>query len=263
MTLVDSRDGRPLRIAVLGLGEAGGSISSGLVAAGADVRGYDPRVAPPAGVSARVSDADAVHDADLVLCLTSAHEAESAMRTALPTLPPNAMWADLNAASPRQKVELTELAPAVSIIDVALMAPVPNHGLQTPMVASGPNAPEFATLLNGFGARVDVLDGPIGAASSRKLLRSVFYKGLGAAVIEALAGAEAAGCRDWLYDAISQDLNDFDSTTISRLINGSHRHAKRRTEEMAAAAQQLIDLGTPARIASAAHDLLASLSTDQ
>lgn len=261
MTTVTSQ--RPPRIAVLGLGEAGKTISRDLVAAGADVRGYDPRVPAPDGVSARGSDADAVRDADLVLCLTTAHEAESAIRTSLSKLPATALWADLNAASPRQKVCLTELAPAISVIDVAIMAPVPGRGLRTPMVASGPKAPEFAEALNRFGGCVQVLDGPVGAASSRKLLRSVFYKGLSAAVIEALAGAEAAGCRDWLYDNISQELANFTPATIDRLVNGTHRHAKRRMDEMAAAAEQLIDLGVPARVASAARDQLAAMTDEQ
>ena len=35
-----------LRIAVLGLGEAGSEIGRDLVAAGADVRGYDPKGSP-------------------------------------------------------------------------------------------------------------------------------------------------------------------------------------------------------------------------
>ena len=38
---------------MLGLGEAGGEIARDLVAAGADVRGFDPLVAPPAGVRRR------------------------------------------------------------------------------------------------------------------------------------------------------------------------------------------------------------------
>ena len=56
-----------LRIAVLGLGEAGGEIARDLVAAGADVRGYDPKVTPHDTVIARADEADAVRDADLVL----------------------------------------------------------------------------------------------------------------------------------------------------------------------------------------------------
>jgi 3-hydroxyisobutyrate dehydrogenase-like beta-hydroxyacid dehydrogenase len=61
-------------IAVLGLGEAGGLISAGLVAAGAEVRGYDPRVDPPSGVAQCASDAEACEGAELVLSLNSAAE---------------------------------------------------------------------------------------------------------------------------------------------------------------------------------------------
>ena len=39
-----------LRIAVLGLGEAGSEIARDLVAAGVDVRGYDPRPIVVGGV---------------------------------------------------------------------------------------------------------------------------------------------------------------------------------------------------------------------
>jgi len=53
-----------VRIAVRGFGEAGSEIARDLVAAAADVRGYDPRVAAPAGVEGRTSQADAVRDAD-------------------------------------------------------------------------------------------------------------------------------------------------------------------------------------------------------
>jgi 3-hydroxyisobutyrate dehydrogenase-like beta-hydroxyacid dehydrogenase len=50
---------------------------------------------------------------------------------------------------------------------------------------------------------VDVLPGPPGAAAARKLVRSVFYKGLAAAVTEALRAARAAGCEPWLRDNIA------------------------------------------------------------
>ena len=63
--------------------------------------------------------------------------------------------------------------------------------------------------------------GTAGAAISRKLLRSVFYKGLAAAVVEALAAAEAAGCADWLRDNISAELAGFDEQTIDRLVDGT------------------------------------------
>jgi 3-hydroxyisobutyrate dehydrogenase-like beta-hydroxyacid dehydrogenase len=128
------------------------------------------------------------------------------------------------------------------------------------MLVSGDGAPRYAELLGALGAQVTVLPGPAGAAISRKLLRSVFYKGLAAAVVEALEAAEAAGCADWLRDDISRTLAGFDERTVDRLVTGSRAHAKRRAVEMAAAAEQVAELGVTPRVAAAARDLLADLT---
>jgi 3-hydroxyisobutyrate dehydrogenase-like beta-hydroxyacid dehydrogenase len=127
------------------------------------------------------------------------------------------------------------------------------------MLVSGPGAARYAEILTGFGAAVTVQPGPVGEAISRKLLRSVFYKGLAAAVVEALAAAEAAGCAPWLRADISAELAGFDERTIDRLVDGTHRHARRRADEMSAASEQLAGLGVPPRIAAAARDLLIAV----
>ncbi|MFC7260607.1 hypothetical protein [Streptomyces lutosisoli] len=67
------------RIAVLGLGEAGGAIAGDLVAAGARVRGYDPKVPAPPGVMDTVSEAEAARGSDLVLSVNSASAAVDAL----------------------------------------------------------------------------------------------------------------------------------------------------------------------------------------
>jgi len=250
-----------IAIAILGLGEAGSAIAADLVAAGADVRGFDPLVPPPAGVAARTDDADAARDADLVLSLNSAHDARGALDSALPALRPGTVWAEMNTTSPGLKRELADVASAraVEVVDVALMATVLGRGLTTPMEAAGPAAARFAEMLGPLGASVDVVAGPVGTAISRKLLRSVFYKGLAAAVMEALAGAEVAGCADWLRQNIAGEMAGFDERTLDRLVTGSRKHAHRRVGEMAAAAEQLRELGVPPRIAGAAENLLREL----
>ncbi|WP_138732225.1 NAD(P)-dependent oxidoreductase [Modestobacter excelsi] len=253
-----------LRVALLGLGEAGAAIGRDLVTAGADVRGYDPVVPAVAGVAVRTGEADAVRDADLVLSANSSHDALTALTNALPGLRPGTIWADLNTAAPGVKVALAEAAGSgVDVVDVALMAPVPGKGLRTPMLVSGPAAGRFAELMTPLGAQVTVQPGPVGEAISRKLLRSVFYKGLAAAVVEALAAGDAAGCGDWLRGNISAELAGFDDRTIDRLVEGTHRHARRRADEMAAATEQLTELGVQPRIAAAARDLLTELRDRQ
>ena len=235
-----------VKIAVLGLGEAGGEIARDLVAAGADVRGYDPRLKPPDGVEPRSDDADAVRDAELVLSVNSSHDAMEALENSLPALAAGTIWADLNTAAPALKAALAQRVAGrdVAIVDVALMSPVPGKGLRTPMLVSGEGTARYAEILTGFGGDVTIQPGPAGEAISRKLLRSVFYKGLAAAVVEAMAAAEAAG---------------FDERTIDRLIDGTHQHARRRADEMTAASEQLLGLGVPPRIAAAARDLLIEL----
>ncbi|WP_067674258.1 NAD(P)-dependent oxidoreductase [Nocardia miyunensis] len=252
----------PLRVAVLGFGEAGTEFARDLATLGADVRGFDPKAPAPQGVLECTSDADAVRGAELVFGLTTAHEAESALRQALSGLTPGAVWAEANTGTPAAKVRLAELAAeaGVDLVDVAIMAPVPGRGIRTPMQVSGSAAPGFVDLMAGIGVPVELVPGPVGVASSRKLLRSVVYKGLAAAVVEGLAGAEAAGCADWFRDHIAGEFRSFDEDTLDRLISGTYAHAARRADEMTAAAGQLTELGVTPRIATAARDALQDIA---
>ena len=256
--------GPALTVAVLGLGEAGGAIARDLAAAGARVRGYDPAVPAPPGVTAAASDADACQGAGLVLSLTTAGEAEKALEEALPGLSePGLVYADANTASAGLKQRLAAVAEqaGVPFADIAIMAPVPGRGLGVPMTVSGPAAETVARLLGGCGATVSVLPGPAGAAATRKLLRSVFYKGMAAAAIEALHAARAAGCEDWLREHIAAELAAADAGTLARLEQGSYQHARRREHEMAAASDLLDELSVPPRVARASQQWLNELAS--
>jgi 3-hydroxyisobutyrate dehydrogenase-like beta-hydroxyacid dehydrogenase len=258
---------RQLTIAVLGLGEAGSAIAADLSAAGAVVRGFDPRVsAASLGILECDSDADACRGADMVLSLTTAHEALDALRAAMPGLARDAIYADLNTSSSSLKKALFALADGAGIArfaDVALMAPVPGKGLRTPMLVSGPASGDYARLVGGLGASVEVLAGPPGTAADRKLVRSVFFKGLAAAVTESLRAARVAGCEDWIRDNITAELTAASEATVDRLEQGSILHARRRVEEMADAAGLLRDLGVPPRIAEASEEWLRQLLNEQ
>jgi 3-hydroxyisobutyrate dehydrogenase-like beta-hydroxyacid dehydrogenase len=244
-------------IAVLGLGEAGSLIARDLAAAGAAVRGFDPRALAPAGVTAAGSDAEAVTGADLVLSVNSADEAVAAFTASIVALAPGTIWADLNTASPAVKQRLAELgrAHAIPVTDIAMMAPVPGKGLRVPMLASGDAAERVAAMLRGYGADIELLDGPAGLAATRKLLRSVFYKGMAASIVEALEAARAAGLEDWLRPHIAEELSAADASTVERIVSGTSRHAVRRGHEMAAAAEMLTDLGVEPIMADASRAL--------
>jgi 3-hydroxyisobutyrate dehydrogenase-like beta-hydroxyacid dehydrogenase len=152
-------------------------------------------------------------------------------------------------------------APAqLAFADVALMSPVPGKGLATPALVSGTGSGRYAEKMNVLGGRVTALAGPAGLAATRKLLRSVFYKGMAMAALEALEAARRAGHEEWLRQNIVDELVASDERTLARLETGTVRHALRRSHEMAAATELLEELGVPARIAAASRDWLRELA---
>jgi 3-hydroxyisobutyrate dehydrogenase-like beta-hydroxyacid dehydrogenase len=240
-------------IALLGLGEAGGRLAADLAAAGADVRGYDP---DPGRGGTATSAREAVAGADVVLSANAASAALAAVESALPALGEGAIYADLNTASPAIKQELAAIA-GRRFADVALLGPVPEKGLGTPALASGPGAEAFAAALRPFGMPVEVVSDRAGDAAEMKLLRSVFMKGLAASAIESLDAAERAGHVDWLRGEIGAVIG---GPLLDRLLAGSRQHAARRVDEMDAARDLLLELGIEPRMAAASAGVLAQLS---
>jgi len=251
-------------IALLGFGEAGSAFGRDLLDRGVTVRVYDPKVVaePPATVTD--SEADAVSGADLVLSVNSAHDAAAALAAGIAGAGPQTLWADMNTASPKAKQHLAATAGehGIAFADIAIMAPVPGKGLSVPLLVSGTAAEDVADMLRGVGASIDVQPGDAGEAAQRKLLRSVFFKGLAAAVFEALEAGRAAGCEQWLHDNIVEELTGADETTVDRLVSGTVKHARRRADEMAAAAEMLADLGVEPAVAEASRDLLVRLTRE-
>jgi 3-hydroxyisobutyrate dehydrogenase-like beta-hydroxyacid dehydrogenase len=261
---MSSGNSRGPTIAVLGLGEAGGAIARDLAAAGAVVRGYDPAVPAPEGITDTGGEAEAATGADLVLSINSAHAAAGALTAGAGGLAGGVVWADLNTASPglKRKLGATAREHGIRFADVAIMAPVPGRGLRTPMLASGGGAADVSAILGPLGASVEVLRGEPGLAAGKKLLRSVFFKGLAAAVVEALEAARSAGCEQWLRENIVAELTAADESTVDRLVSGTYRHAVRRAAEMGAAADMLTELEVPPLIAAASRDLLERLAAE-
>ena len=248
-------------LTVLGLGEAGGRIAGDLVAAGADVRGYDPAVTSvPEGVTRVADPAQAVAESSVVLVLTTAATAHAVAESVLPALPADAVYADLNTAAPALKRDLAALVAEAGgrFADVALLGPVPARGLGTPALASGPGAPAFADALVPLGMPVEVVSSDAGDAAACKLLRSVFMKGLAASVLESVQAAEAAGRAGWLRDEIAAVVGE---PLLERLIEGSRLHAVRRVDELEAARDLLLELGVEPRVTSASAAVLGELAT--
>lgn len=254
-----------LTVAVLGLGEAGSAIAGDLAGAGATVRGFDPVATAPQGVQAAGDAGDAVSGSALVLSVNAAAVAVEVAKSAAGALGPGQVYADLNSGGPALKRAVAEVVEptGAAFADVALMAPVPGRGLTTPALVSGPGANDFAERLAPLGMPIEVLGPEPGAAAARKLLRSVFMKGLAAACIESVRAARAAGCEEWLHAEIAEVLAGADGDLLDRLLTGSERHAARRIHEVQDARELLAELGVQARVSEAAEGWLVALEREQ
>jgi 3-hydroxyisobutyrate dehydrogenase-like beta-hydroxyacid dehydrogenase len=254
-----------MRIAVLGLGEAGSIYARGLAERGAEVAAADPVVLDaPAGVTRRTSIGDAVDGADLVLSLVGATAADEVLAEALPRMTPTAVFADLNTGAPAHKRALAARAGAAGIpfADVAVMAPVPRAGLGTELFASGDGAGRAAEILVGYGLPLRVVGTDAGDAAGLKLVRSVFMKGLAGLVFESLAAAERIGAVAEVRGQIANELGPDGDALVQRLLDGTRMHAARRAHEMRDTLAFLGDLGTPAWMTEGTLAWLESLATE-
>lgn len=244
---------RPV-VAVLGLGEAGSLIARDLVRGGCDVRGWDPE---PHGDLSEIpfaaSFAAAVDGARIVLSVNWAIVARDVATDVLPYLRAGCVYADLNTAGPALKRELAAIvAPSgARFVDVAMMTPVPPAGVRVPMFLAGNGADELAAFLRPLGTPLEIVGDQPGEAAARKLTRSVFFKGMSAAVCEALEAGRAAGVEEWLRSDIARTFADADATMVDRIVEGTEKHAVRRAHEMRDATELLDALGVPAPVTRA------------
>jgi 3-hydroxyisobutyrate dehydrogenase-like beta-hydroxyacid dehydrogenase len=148
---------KALRVAVLGLGEAGSRLAADLATAGCRVAGWDP-ARPEASVA---SDRAAVAEAELVLSVNSAAVALDVARGVARSLAADALYADLNTGPPALKRDLAAAVP-VEFVDVALLGAVPSMGLATPALVSGAGAERFAALLGPLGMPIEQVEDAAG-----------------------------------------------------------------------------------------------------
>jgi 3-hydroxyisobutyrate dehydrogenase-like beta-hydroxyacid dehydrogenase len=246
---------------VIGLGEAGATYASALVAAGHSVTGFDP-VAPstPHGVVRAATAAEACLGAEIVLVLTGAAAARNVAQECLPVLPAGSCYADFTSSSPHVMRELGQLPSEADFADVAILGPVPTQGAKTPLMVSGPGSRAIADLLAPLGADVEIADGEPGAAMAHKLLRSVLMKGLASVVVEAVTAGRAAGLEDWIRAQIARQLAGDGQAVIDRFLTGTARHALRRSKEMQDTAGYLSELGVPAEMTAASATALTRIA---
>ncbi|MGC2975661.1 NAD(P)-binding domain-containing protein [Brevibacterium sp. FAM 25378] len=246
-------NGGIMRVSILGLGEAGRVFSSAFATAGWNVSAFDPADTPtPENVARFDSVGPAVADADLILSLTTARFAAGAAADAGPHLKDDAVFIDLNAASPERKRKVAAaLGNKTQLVDGAVLGSVMKFGPNVTVLLAGPQAQWGASLLSQIGAESIAIGEEIGSASQRKLVRSVFVKSLAALIAESMDAARAFDGEQWMKKQIAEWLTDGDST-IDRLDHTTRLHAGRRSHELEDSLGVLAELGVTSTVTEGA-----------
>lgn len=104
------------------------------------------------------------------------------------------IYVDCNAVSPPTKVVIGNaiLKAGSPFVDVGIIGLPPKEGYSPFLHASGPDAAKFGAL-NEFGIKVNVIEGPIGAASALKMSYAGITKGITAVGSMMMLAATRAG----------------------------------------------------------------------
>ncbi|MBU2534070.1 MAG: DUF1932 domain-containing protein [Alphaproteobacteria bacterium] len=272
------------RLAFIGFGEAGQYMSEGLIRqAGAEVAVWDilfadaeraPKLLAKAkaiGARAAGSAADAMTGAEIVFSGVTTDQSLVAATQCAPDLPRGAIYLDLNSTSPGKKQQVAQVIETAGghMVEAAVMDLVPPHAHKVPLLLAGPQAKPVAELLTALGMRAEALDGSIGKASTIKMCRSVFMKGLSAIMLECVMAADTAGATEEILASINKTYPGIDWTqAFTRTLAGTSIHAGRRAGEMKEVAATLEELGvtplmslaTSARLQDAADSGLRSIA---
>ena len=245
-------------IAFIGLGEAASSIISGWGnLRNNQIKAYDIKLhsvetkeeivarAKELNIHIKFSLQELVKDSDLIFSTVTADQALKVARESCQFIKDGAYFFDLNSCAPSSKKSACKSIETNGggYVDVAVMAPIYAKKNLVPLLISGDKAFQAHAILEKLPMDVKIIEGPVGRASSIKMVRSIMVKGLEALTAECALAAVEADVLDEVFNSLSAEHPHFD--IIKHSIYNFERslsHGKRRAEELKEVSKMLEDL---------------------
>ena len=245
-------------IAFIGLGEAASSIISGWGnLRNNQIKAYDIKLhtvetkeeilarAKELNIHIKASIQELVKDSDLIFSTVTADQALKVARESCHFIKDGAYFFDLNSCAPSSKQSACKSIETNGggYVDVAVMAPIYAKKNLVPLLISGDKAFQAHAILEKLPMDVKIIEGPVGKASTIKMVRSIMVKGLEALTAECALAAVEADVLDEVFNSLSAEHPHFD--IIKHSIYNFERsisHGKRRAEELKEVSKMLEDL---------------------
>lgn len=264
-------------IGFLGFGEVASRFSASLSQHGAEVYAFDVLLTQAGGrekLAARAAGApiaivpltEMTARVGLVLSTVTTDVALEAARACAAHLHRGHTFVDLNATSPTLKCDIGRViaASGAEFVEGAILGAVGVTGADTRILVCGERGQSIAETLTGSGLNVGFYGTEIGRASTFKLLRSVFSKGLEALLLEARIAAGRAGLGDEVWREILETIDERPFAEVGGNWIRTHGTAHaRRYHEMLEVEALLRDLGLDPLMTQAATALFQRSTTLQ
>jgi 3-hydroxyisobutyrate dehydrogenase-like beta-hydroxyacid dehydrogenase len=260
-----------LRVGILGFGEAGQSVATGLKNAATaehpiEIATWDillpsnekgaplKATADKIGIRTVGSAAELAQASDIILSLVTTEESLVAAGQIAKHLPKGTLFLDCNSTSPGMKREVAKTVTEAGgrSVEAAVMDLVPRSQHKVPMLLAGKDAEELIGKLAPYGVDMKSVGDDVGAASTIKMCRSVFMKGLDAILMECMVAAETAGVTDRIVSSMQVTIPEINwPVFIGKKLGGAAQHSGRRAGEMREVATTLRELGLDPTMAEA------------
>lgn len=244
-------------IGFIGFGEVAPVFSKPIGEQGAKVAVYDVLLATAQGrriLQERVRAdgivfrplAEVVGDSDYVLSTVTTQAARKVARESAVYLRPGQVFIDLNSTSPSVKIEVGRIIEpsGADFVEGAILGAVGATGVQTRILIGGARGREAAETLAELGLKTSYYSPEIGKASTFKMLRSIFSKGLEALLLELLIAGRRAGIEKDLWQDIMDLMtrNPFDRVASNWVQTHAVAH-ERRYHEMRQVVETMREIG--------------------
>ncbi|MGC9517494.1 MAG: NAD(P)-binding domain-containing protein [Methanomicrobiales archaeon] len=237
-----------MKIGFIGFGEVSSTLAKGLLDEGLEVStcivGRSSRtviMAEKTGVNLLNSNNELADESDILISAAVPSQAEDVAKDIGKNF--KGIYVDLNNVSPQTVRNCLKYFNNSRLVDASIIGSI-RQGLKTLIIASGSHADEFAKL-NDYGMNIKVIGDKVGQASTIKLLRSSFTKGISAILFETLFSAYKMGLDEEVLDYISiTEGPNFKDSAKSRIISSAY-HSKRRLQELEEINNYLSNLNNP------------------
>lgn len=261
-----------MKLGIIGFGEVGTSLCEGLKREGlTDIKIYDklynqPKYAEMLSKKAKNIKIELVPNnriliekSDIIFAVTTAEVALDTANEALPWLDSKHIYVDLNSANPSIKEIISKKVESkrAIFIDGAIMGAPRKELHKTPIVISGKETKPFLDFGKRWHMNLRVVGEKPGQASTVKLIRSIWAKGIEALFLETFHAAETYKVTYFILESIKSMMSENEiGNLINQLVTSDVIHSKRRSYEMKMAAEVLEKSGIDNTMSNAIKEKL-------